>query len=146
MSEIIVVNGKKYLEDINVRYNIKYDEANVFSYVKPVDEEDFRERDYIIGRVKNEVIPLLLKDNNSRQGCFPVIYKNGLSSCISSIHILLRNNTIILNEYYRSQNIVLNKPFDDQTAQTIVYEVLKHFPNYKVEINVFVGSYHKLAE
>lgn len=146
MSEIIIVNGKKYLEDINVYYDIKYEQKNVFSYVKPVDEEDFRERDYIIGRVKSEIIPLLLKDNNSRQGCFPVIYKNGLSSCISSVHILLRNNTIILNEYYRSQNKTLNQPFDNQTAQIIIYEVLKYFPNYNIKINVFVGSYHKLAE
>lgn len=146
MSELITIGGKKYLEDINVRYNIEYNENNVFLYVKPVDEEDFREREVILNRIKNEVIPLLLKDNNSRQGCFPVIYKNGLSSCISSIHVMLRNNTIILNEYYRSQNKVLNQPFDDQTAQIIVYEVLKHFPNYKTQINVFVGSYHKLAE
>ena len=92
------------------------------------------------------MIPLLKKDNNTRQACFSILYPNGLGHCISVLQILLRDNTIILNEYYRSQNFGVNLEYDNQTACMIIKEVLKHFPNYKSLITVFVASYHKEIE
>lgn len=142
----IIINGKKYLEQLNVHYNIVYNENNLKLKIKPNFKEDEDERIYIISRVKNELIPLLKKDNNTRQACFSILYPNGLGHCISLIQILLRNKTIILNEYYRSQNYSINKKYDDQTAQLIINEVLKSFKDYKTEINVFVASYHEEIE
>lgn len=139
----IFINNKLYLERLNFKYNINYDENNLKVLEKPNHIEDEHERIYIINRINSEIIPLLKKDNNTRQACFSVLYDNNLCHCISCIQVLLRNNTIILNEYYRSQNFKVNRPYDDQTAQLIVSEILKHFPKYNTEINVFVASYHE---
>lgn len=143
MLKEIIINNKKYLEMINVHYNIRYSNDIINKLIKPNFKDDEDERNYILSRVKNELIPLLQKDNNTRQACFAILYPNNLGHCISLIHILLRNKTIILNEYYRSQNYEINKAYDDQTACLIINEVLKYFKNYKSQINVFVGSYHK---
>lgn len=143
MLKEIIINNKKYLELINVHYNIKYSKIIVNKKIKPNFKEDEVERNYILFRVKNELIPLLKNDNNTRQACFSILYSSGLGCCISLIHVLLRNKTIILNEYYRSQNYEVNRSYDDQTACLIIEEVLKHFKDYDTQINVFVGSYHK---
>ena len=139
----IVINGKRYLEAINYTYKIEYNKELISKNIKPNFQEDEDERNYILNRVKNELIPLLKRDNNTRQACFSILYPNGLGHCISALQILLRNNTIILNEYYRSQNYEINLEYDSQTACLIINEVLKYFPNYKSMITVFVASYHK---
>lgn len=146
MLKEIIINNKKYLELINVHYNITYNNDILNTKIKPNFQDDEDERNYILSRVKDELIPLLKKDHNTRQACFTILYPNNLGHCISLIHILLRNKTVILNEYYRSQNYEINKAYDDQTACLIVKEVLKYFKNYNTQINVFVGSYHKEAK
>lgn len=139
----IIINNKKYLETINYNYRIEYNNDIIKQIIKPNFKDDEDERNYILLRVKNELIPLLQKDNNTRQACFTILYPNNLGHCISLIHIMLRNKTIILNEYYRSQNYEINRKYDDQTACLIINEVLKYFKDYKSQINVFVGNYHK---
>lgn len=139
----ITVRGKKYLEILNYIYQIQYDKDLLSKKIEPNFKEDEEERYDILSRVNGQLIPLLKQDHNTRQACFSILYPNGLGHCISTVHILLRNNTIILNEYYRSQNCSINLEYDKQTACMIVQEVLKHFPNYKSLITVFVASYHK---
>lgn len=143
MFKEIIIRGIKYEEQINYQYQVKFDKDIIKTYIKPNFQEDEDERKYILSRVKNEIIPLLKQDNNTRQACFSILYPNGLGHCISLIHILLRDNMIILNEYYRSQNYELNRAYDDQTACMIVNLIGKTFLGYKKQINVFVGSYHK---
>lgn len=146
MSGEIIVRGKRYFEILNYIYHIQYDENLLSKKINPNFKEDEDERYYILSRVNGELIPLLKKDNNTRQACFSILYHNGLGHCISALQILLRDNTIILNEYYRSQNFEVNLEYDNQTACMIIKEVLKHFPNYKSLITVFVASYHKEIE
>lgn len=143
MSQEIIIRGIKYDEQINYQYQINFDKDIINHYIKPNFQEDEDERKYILSRIENEIIPLLKKDNNTRQACFSILYPNNLGHCISLIHIMLRNNTIILNEYYRSQNYELNRKYDDQTACMIIDLINKFFPQYNNQINVFVGSYHK---
>lgn len=146
MSGEIIVRGKRYFEILNYIYHIQYDENLLSKKIDPNFKEDEDERYYILSRVNGELIPLLKKDNNTRQACFSILYPNRLCHCISALQILLRDNTIILNEYYRSQNFGANLEYDNQTACMIIKEVLKHFPNYKSLIIVFVASYHKEIE
>ena len=53
----IIINGKKYLEQLNVHYNVIYNENYLKLKIKPNFKEDEDERIYIISRVKNELIP-----------------------------------------------------------------------------------------
>lgn len=139
----IIIAGKKYAEQINVMYKVEYDINNLKEMILPNHIDDESERNYILSRIKKDIIPLLKEDHNTRRACFSILYNNNLGHCISLIQILLRNNTIILNEYYRSQNYKVNRKYDDQTAQLIVAEILKEYNNYNTEINVFVASYHE---
>jgi hypothetical protein len=146
----VVINSSQTTKEItNFEYCLVPENIDNVDMVAPPDEEEWREREYIVERSKEMFEANLSLDINSRRAAFVNDYDGADNHCISYFHHYVRNTKYSMNVYVRSMNYTANFIFDCQTFNLAYREV---FNRLKIKyrelvdqgfIRVFVFSLHK---
>lgn len=137
---------KDYTEFINFKYTVDLPEsfmlglgsaayiAKLAEDIEPPHEDDALERQSLIEAARALVY-------SKRQMTLQPTYQ-GHAACIASVSFMVRNDTLFLQAFYRSQHIA-NVPYDSVTLIMLVETMRKKLQiSGAAEITVTVASFH----
>ena len=156
----VLINKKEYKELLNVNYFIKHNNKFINDYlIKPHSKLDLKERKKLLKKcefLEKKYFDINDPDLYSRQ---LVIHNesmddNSLPSCISTFQFIIRNNCLNLFVFVRSQHLINNFLYDNQTYMLMLkkfYDLYNQKSKKSIihkqidvgEISVHITSLHK---
>jgi len=150
--DIIIVNNIKFKEILSRKYIINLDnyiDIDIFlnKEIKYDLENDLIERDRLFEMINNNFI-LFENDLYTRQFVFQPKYidNKNLASCLSLFQFIVRDNKLYMYIFVRSQNLLNNFIFDNQTYILLYFNCLERLQKYNIKkayIDVSITSLHK---
>lgn len=142
----VEVSGKWYDELYDVSYSLSRDLQNELldANYTPHLKEDKIERDKILKHFTNKK-EHFNDEPFTRQLVFTPNYDNNpnLNSCLSLFNLIFRNNKVNLHVHVRSQHVMNNFLYDNQTFSILLDKFCKLIKKEKGIIKVNIISLHR---
>jgi len=139
----ITIANKEWLEAVNVNYELTRSDIDYLLSIKMRSNtnEDLEERNDILTYFDN----FDFSDLHTRQACMQPKYEGDVNkaACLSCLQVIIRDNSISLHVFVRSQNFDKNFMFDNQTYALIVNMLSKKLNVSIFKIFVNIISLHK---
>ncbi len=130
----------EYIREAYFSLPIKNEECKIRSPAREAEED----RKEIIKKIDEQILPLFLKDMNSRKASVVLSYSDtGLGRCVSSIVFWIENKKLYCTAFFRSMSLILF-PYDYETLSSAAMHIINKMRRGTGELHVFiVNLYNK---
>lgn len=130
----------EYCREAYFSLPIKKDKCNI----RPPARETEEDRREILTKIDEQILPLFLKDINSRKASIVLSYPDtGLGRCVSSIVFWIENKKLNCTAFFRSMSLILF-PYDYETLSCAGNHIINKMDLEVGELHVFiVNLYNK---
>jgi thymidylate synthase len=158
--EPIVIDGKKYVELLNVGFHFDLQELSLKEFhISQINEAlgvlngfpTNRYEDYHYSWVRGlpNAVRELNADINTRRAIIKFLKPNGNPTCLSSLQFQIRNNVLHVSASFRSWELSEFAEFDICLITYLANEIIQQFKHLNLKfgtLSVFASNAHILLE